>query len=323
MRRLVPLSLVLLLATGGATAQAADTGAPRLARGGATLTAAHPGTTVASFLSGRPLDVTVLYRRRTAARTVRLAARFGPRGGRCPRRPSAADRRRLRATGGVGSTFTASGRARFAAGKNVVCVWPQEGSGGYRRPIRLRESFRPSLFAATAVEGTNGPAAGSGAVVQSSSPVSGTYTRVTLGTGDGCGERTGPASAMKSAGLHTVNVAGYTGSACTGFRLEVSGRAGSATVAVGQTAVGTPTRVVQHVGACNPSVLGLLPVTRQEAARFLAGAGCRLGRLIRGRKEGTQDPVPSRALFRATYRGLDVAAAPRGATVDAFVDDLR
>lgn len=331
MPRAFPTSLALLLALAlPATAQAQSEG-PTPARGKAVLVASEKGINTASFLANRRLDVTVTYRRRSSsARTVRLAARFRS-GRRCPARPSRSDRRRLGPAsrqGARSSYFSATGGARFGSGVNRVCLWAQEGSRGYRRLPMQRPTFARSLFAASTAEGTDAAIglALTGFHVASSAPITGGQAIEGLGgRGGSCEIREEPLTSRLIAGVYVAGVSHATGAACTRLAVNAASPAGSASLAVGPTAVGAPSRVVQHVGDCNPDITRSVPVLGANAAAFMAAAGCRLGRVISGTSEGRKRAgMPAGGdIFRVLHQGKAVVLAPAGTTVDVVIDDRR
>ncbi|MFA4927685.1 MAG: hypothetical protein WC558_04160 [Patulibacter sp.] len=327
MDRALPTSLALLLALAvPATAQAQTAGATP-ARGKAVLVATEKGISTASFLANRRLDVTITYKRRSSsASTVRLAARFKS-GKRCPTRPSSADRRRLGMATRQGvrsSYFAATGWARFGSGVNRVCIWAQEGSGSYRRLAMQRPVFARSLFGATAVEGTHVGLAVTAAHIASSAPITGNRVVEGIGgRGGTCKLEDSPLTSLAQAGIQVSSFSHATGAACTRIAVNAASTAGSASLAAGPTAVGAPTRVVQHVGDCNPGVTRSVPVPRVDAATFLAAAGCKLGRVISGTSENRKRAglPPAGDIYQVLYRGKAVVLAPAGTTVDVMTDD--
>ncbi len=331
MRRVAPLSLAalaLLLVGGPATAHA-QSGGPTPARGQAVLVASPKGNPTATFLANRTVDVAVTYRRRSSStRTVRLAGRFAVSGRRCPARPSATDRRRLGVAsrqGARSSIFTARGSTRFAVGVNRVCVWAQEGSRGYRRLPMIRETFVRSLFALTSAEGTSAGLAVTAYQATASAPLGGVRVIEGLGPGSSCRLREEPATTSEVAGIFRSGLSHASGSVCTRLAVNLASSVGAGVVAAGPTAVGAPTRVVQHVGDCNPEITRSVPVLGAQAAAFMAAAGCRLGRVISGTSETRKRAgLPAGGdVFSVLYRGRAVPVAPAGTTVDVVIDDRR
>lgn len=329
MRRLIPTSLVAVLAATVPATAHAQTETPTPSRGKAAVVASVKGNPTATFLANRSVDVAVTYRRRSSStRTVRLAGRFGISGRRCPARPTSADRRRLGTAtrdGARSSTFTARGSTRFRVGANRICVWAKEGSRGYRRLSMIRETFARSLFAVTSAEGTNVGLAVTAFRAASSSPFAGTLVVEGLGGSAGCRLREEPLTARELGGVFQAGQSSATGSACTRLAANVAGAAGAGAVAAGPTPVGAPARVVQHVGDCNPEITGSVPVPATQAGVFLAAAGCKLGRVISGTSETRKRAgMPASGdVFRVLYRGRPVSLAPAGTTVDVVIDDRR
>lgn len=330
MPRVLLTSFALLVAAALPAAARAQSDGPTPARGKAVLVASEKGINTASFLANRRLDVTVTYRRRSSsARTVGLAARFKLSGKRCPARPSSADRRRLgpaARTGVRSSYFTATGWARFGSGVNRVCIWAQEGSRSYRRLAMQRPTFARSLFAASTAEGTHVGLAVTAYNVASSAPISGTRTVEGLGGPAGsCEIEESPLTSMTLGGVQVSTLSHATGSACTRLAVNATSPAGAASLAAGPTAVGAPSRVVQHVGDCNPDITRGVPVPAASAATFMAAAGCRLGRVLSGISETRKRAgMPADGnVFQVLYRGKGVTLAPAGTTVDVMIDDRR
>ncbi|MBF6618900.1 MAG: hypothetical protein ITG02_01550 [Patulibacter sp.] len=311
-----------------AAAQAQSDG-PTPSRGKAELVTSVKGNPTASFLANRSLDVEVTYRRRSSStRTVRLAGRFRVSGRRCPSRPSSADRRRLGVAtrnGRRSSYFTARGTARFKVGTNRVCVWAKEGSRGYRRLPQIRERFARSLFALTSAEGTNVGMAVTAYQAASSAPLAGVRVVEGIGPRSTCRVDEEPATSVEHAGIFRSGLSHATAAPCTRLAASVTSTAGSGVVAAGPTAVGAPTRVVQHIGDCNPEITRSVPVLGANASTFMAAAGCKLGRVISGTSEGRKRAgLPAAGdIFMVRYRGRAVSVAPAGTTVDVVVDDRR
>jgi hypothetical protein len=312
-----------------ATAAHAQTEGPTPSKGRAALVASVQGNPAATFLANRSVEVAVTYRRRSSStRTVRLAGRFGTSSRRCPQRPSSRDRRRLGTAtrdGARSSYFTARGTTRFKSGTNKVCIWAKEGSRGYRRLPMLREKFAASMFALTSAEGTSAGLAVTAYQAGSTAPIAGVRSVEGFGRGSACRIEESPVTSTETAGLFHDGLSHATGSACTRLGVNVSSPAGAGAVAAGPTAVGAPTRVVQHVGDCNPEITRSVPVLGANAEAFLAAAGCRLGRVISGTSE-TRKRAGTPAggdVFMVLYRGKLVRLAPAGTTVDVVIDDRR
>lgn len=329
MRRVLPLSIAVALVAAVPTSAAAQSDGPRPSRGKAVLVATVKDGASATFLANRSVDVSITYRRRSSStRTVRLAGRFGTSSRRCPARPTSGDRRRLGPAsrdGAQASTFTARGSTRFRAGSNRICVWAQEGSRGYRRLPMIRETFERSLFAVTSAEGTNAGLAVTAFQAVSSSPLAGTAVVEGLGPGNSCRLREEALRTRELGGVFQAGLSHATGSTCTRLAANVTGAAGAGAVAAGPTAVGVGTRVVQHVGACNPEITRSVPVPGTQAGAFLAAAGCKLGRVISGTSETRKRAgmPPAGDVFAVAYRGRPVSLAPTGTTVDVVIDDRR
>ncbi len=330
MRRAFPTFLAALLVAGvPASAAHAQSGGPTPARGQAAVVASAKGNPTVSFLANRSLDVAVTYRRRSSStRSVQLAGRFAVSGRRCPSRPSSSDRRRLGTAsrnGARSSYFTARGSARFRTGTNRICVWAREGSGSYRRLAMIREPFVRSMFALTSAEGTDGELAITAYQAASTAAISGARVVEGLGPGDSCRVEESPATSSEVAGIFLSGLSHATGSNCTRLGASITSAVGSGVVEAGPTAVGAQTRVVQHVGDCNPDITRSVPVPGAQAGTFMAAAGCRLGRVISGTSETRRRAgMPATgAVFQVQYRGRAVALAPAGTTVDVVIDNRR
>ncbi|MDO9407515.1 hypothetical protein [Patulibacter sp.] len=323
MRRALPPLVLLATLAVAAPSGAATSPEPRPAKGRAVVVATAPRTSYAVFAANKPVDLNVVYHRRSSSAAVRLAVRPGADS--CPSRPRAADRRR----GGVGGS-SSSGRAyvatairiRARVGVNRVCVWAKEGSGSFRRRVVVRETFARNLFAATTAQGSQGDLAIAAATVLSSSPLSGTLTQQTLGGGSPCGVESRPLQPYRIGVIQRATYSVGTGSVCTGLAVQAASGPSSASLAVGTVPVGAPAAVVGHVGDCDAEILKSVPVPRAAVPAFVAAAGCRLGRVLDGsdetRRRGGR-PATGNA-YLAVYRGRTVDVAPKGTRIDVLID---
>lgn len=176
--RVCPLLVLVavLLVPASASAQS---GLPIPARGTFEVSTTTPGYPALTYLAGIPVDVQIRYRPikslRSSSTYITVAARFSV-SGKCPRRPSSADRRRLRIINSDGGVLNLRARATLKSGDNRICFWPREGrKSGYRKPRTVVRTMKKFLLAASAAEHSNVLGALNTTDISATSPITGTY----------------------------------------------------------------------------------------------------------------------------------------------------
>lgn len=261
------------------------------------------------------------YRPRSSSRSVTVAARFAVRG-RCARRPSSSDRRRLSIVRRSNGVLNLRGRGTFRSGDNRICVWAREGRGSYRKPRTVMRTFKSSLVAATAAESSDAMGALNTIAISSTRPITGTSSN----QNSRCEVETKPIRASKGTGaFYTAGATTFSATTCNAvsYQATISG-VGTVALAVGPTALNAPARVVRHQGDCHVEPADNLVIFGPAMPAFVGQLGCRVGKIIPSKSEARRRVgLPANgAVLGAQVRGRPVFLAPAGTTVDILVDSI-
>lgn len=327
-RSSVRILAVGLVAAGLSVPASADAqGLPIPPRGGVEVATSWPDLEIATYNAGVPLDVHVRYRPRLSskAQTVAVAARFAVRG-KCTRRPTTSDRRRLRILGSREGVLTLRGRGTFRSGTNKICLWIGDGRT-FNRPRTVQRSFRKNMFAATAAESSEATGAINTLAVTSTRPINGTVSTETFVGPLPCNVKTTTEQSGESrAGFHTFGQTRFRGDGfCFAQSLQAASLGvGLANLTVGSTPPGAAPRVVSHLGDCHMDPASNMAITGPAIPAFVNQSGCRFGKIIASKSEQrrTSGLPANGAVLRAEVRGRTVYLAPRGTVVDVVIDSI-